>query len=82
MTLEESLKQIKKYLHKCNHENGLVWFDLHEPVTGELNITCSFSNFFTDINMETVLVEGVKEIKKFIEIYVQGLKDAVLEQYN
>ena len=75
---EESLKQIKKYLHKCNHENGLVWFDLHEQVTDELNITCSFSNFFTDINIEAVLIECVKEIKKFIEIYVQGLKDIAL----
>ena len=69
------LKQVKEYLHRCNHENGLVWFDLHQINQQKLNITCGFSKLFTESNIEIVLIEGIKEIKNFKCMYAYGIKE-------
>ena len=72
---EVCLKQVKEYLHRCNYENGLVWFDLYESNNKELNITCGFNTFFEEKNIKAVLLDGILEIKRMKNTYALGIKE-------
>ena len=74
---EETLSQVKEYVHRCNMYNPMVWFefcDLHLP---KIHITCGFSKYHSEKDMKNFLIGGINAIEDMMVYFYPGIEDIV-----